>query len=96
MKCTRGVAGPRLAVAFLAAAAACILMAGCSAPGAYPTIFADPAPRAESTLTPDEVKQATDSLVSDRAHLCAAAVANATPGSPPPDCVAATGTTAKP
>jgi hypothetical protein len=73
-------------------------MSACSSssPGTYPTIFADPAPRPESTLTPDEVKQATDNLISDRKQLCAAAIANAAPGGPPPDCVTATGTTAKP
>jgi len=82
--------------AILATAAGCIFMSACSSsPGTYPTIFADPAPRPESTLTPDEVKQATDSLISDRKQLCTAAIANAAPGSPPPDC-AATGTTAKP
>jgi hypothetical protein len=100
MKRARGVTGRKLTglPAALAVATGCMLMSACSASGPYPTIFADPAPRPESTLSPDEVKQATDSLVSDRNHLCSAAVANVAPGGPPPDCAAqtATGTTAKP
>lgn len=101
MRCTLGVARPRPAVwpAILATAAGCIFMSACSSPGTYPTIFADPAPRPESTLTPAEVKQATDSLMSDGKQLCTAAIANAAPGSPPPDCAATgttTGTAAKP
>jgi hypothetical protein len=85
-------------LAILAVGAGCIFTAACSVPGTYPTVLADPAPRPGSTLSPDEVKQATDSLISDRNHLCSAAVANAAPGNPPPDCAAqsATGTTAKP
>ena len=100
MECTRGVTGRRLAAlpVILALAAGCTLVSACSSPGAYPTIFAGPAPRPESTLTPDEVKQATDSLVSDRNQSCAVAIANAAPGNPPPDCTpqTATGTTRKP
>jgi hypothetical protein len=87
MKRTRGMTRRRLTA--MAMAVASLLIAGCSA-GTYPAVLADPAPRQESTMTPDEVKQATDSLLSDRNHLCSVAIANAAPGSPPPDCAAQT------
>jgi hypothetical protein len=77
-------------LAAMTVGAACLLVAACTAPGTYPAVLADPAPRPESTMTPDEVKQATDSLISDRNHLCSVAVANTAPGNPPPDCAAQT------
>lgn len=100
MKLSFGAAGRRLAVlpAVLAMAAGCMSISACSAPGTYPTVFAEPAQRPETTLSPDEIKQTTDSLTADRDHLCAAAIANAAPGGPPPNCSAqtASGATAKP
>jgi len=86
----------RRLLAALAVAAGSALVSACSAPGAFPTLFDEPAQRDETTLSPDQVKQATDSLISDRDRLCAEAMANAVPGGPPPDCAAqtaATGTT---
>ena len=60
--------------------AACIAVSGCSstsspAAGPYPSVLADPAPRDGAPLSPDEVKQAMDNLISERNHLCAEAIA---------------------
>jgi hypothetical protein len=56
------------AVAVLAVAAA-LAVAGCSAETGFPSVHDMPAPRADTTLTPDEVKAATDSLISQRDQL---------------------------
>jgi len=77
MKFSCGVT--RRVLAALAVAAAFVLMSACSAPGVYPTILAEPAPRDDTTLTPDQVKQATDSLISDRDRLCSEAMATSGP-----------------
>jgi hypothetical protein len=59
----------RLALASLAvAAAAAFLLSTCSEMG-FPSVHDMPAPRADTTLTPDQVKQATDDLISQRDHL---------------------------
>ena len=43
-----------------------------------------PAPRADTTLTPDEVKQATDNLINQRDHLSTEAqAATGSAGNPP-------------
>jgi hypothetical protein len=41
----------------------------------YPSLFAKPDPRAEQTMTPDQVQQATNALISDRGQLSADAQA---------------------
>ena len=72
------------------AAAVAVLEAGCSEIG-FPAVHDMPAPRADTTLTPDEVKQATDNLLCERDHLATEAQASATqangqpsaPGKPP-------------
>jgi hypothetical protein len=47
-----------------------LLVAGCSSTDSmFPAVHDMPAARTETTLTPDEVKQATDSLLSEREHL---------------------------
>lgn len=51
----------------MAAALAC-LVSGCSEIG-FPAVHDMPAPRADTTLTPDQVKQATDDLITQRDHL---------------------------
>jgi hypothetical protein len=55
----------------LAAWAICTAMAmlvsGCSSN--YPAVLANPTPRDDPTMTPDQVKQATDNLISDRNQL---------------------------
>jgi len=56
-----------------------LLLGGCSATsGGYPTVLESPPQRADTKLTPDEVKQATDTLVTQRDQL------NATSTTPPP------------
>ena len=87
----RAVAGLALGVSIAALVAAC-------SPGAdYPSILDKPAPRAEQPMNPDQVKQATDALISDRSRLSAGtqapqqASAPATTGSTRP-----AGSTAKP
>ena len=69
----------------LAASAICLTLAvmacGCSTSSsssqspAYPAVLADPPPRDTSPLSPTEVQQAMDNLISQRNHLCAEAVA---------------------
>ena len=53
-----------------------VLVAGCSPGADYPAILDKPAPRAEQTMNPDQVKQATDALISDRTRLSTDAQAN--------------------
>jgi hypothetical protein len=72
------------ALAFAVSAA--LLTAGCSEVG-FPAVHDMPAPRADTTLTPDQVKQATDDLISQREHLSTEAQANGQP-SPPPNAAA--------
>jgi hypothetical protein len=59
-------------VAGLALGAAAALIAACSPGADYPAVLDRPAPRAEQTMNPDQVKQATDALISDRDKLSAA------------------------
>ena len=60
----------KLALAALAVVATALLAAGCSSTETmFPAVHDMPAARTETTLTPAEVKQATDSLVSEREHL---------------------------
>lgn len=57
----------KLALAALAAASAAVLVSGCSSDmTAYPAVHDMPAARTETTLTPDQVKQATQDLMSER------------------------------
>ena len=74
-------------------AAASVLLAACSSSssGTYPSLFAEPPQRGDTPLTPDEVKQATDTLLTYRQRLCADAIANVPPGGPPPDCATQAG-----
>jgi hypothetical protein len=60
----------KLALAGLAVIGCAMLVAGCSSTDTmFPAVHDMPAARTETTLTPDQVKQATDSLVSERDHL---------------------------
>jgi hypothetical protein len=69
----------------LAALAICLALAvvasGCSSSKvssvspAYPAVLADPPQRDTSPMSPTEVQQAMDNLISERNHLCAEAVA---------------------
>ena len=68
------------------AVAAALLVSGCSEVG-FPAVHDVPTPRADTTLTPDQVKQATDDLICERNHLTTgvqAAGAAATPQAKPP------------
>jgi len=47
-------------------AVAAVLLSGCSSDSAFPAVHDMPSARTETKLTPDEVKQATDDLISDR------------------------------
>ena len=76
-----------LAVAGFAAVAAAFLLPGCSSDSAFPAVHDMPAARTETTLTPDQIKQATDDLISQRDKTEANAQGNAqqvTTGSIPP------------
>jgi len=69
----------RLVLGTLAiAAAVAILLSGCSDIG-FPAIHDMPAPRADTPLTPDQVKQATDNLICQRDHLSTEAQAPVPP-----------------
>ena len=72
-----------LAVAGFAAVAAAFLLSGCSSDGAFPAVHDMPAARTETKLTPDQIKQATDDLISQRDKTEANAQP-ATTGSIPP------------
>jgi len=50
---------------------AALLLSACSTDSGFPAVHDMPAPRAETTLTPDQVKDAMDSLISQRDHLSA-------------------------
>jgi hypothetical protein len=64
------------------------LVAACSPGADYPAVLDRPAPRADQTMNPDQVKQATDALISDRNRLSSDTQANQQAGAP-----AATGST---
>jgi hypothetical protein len=81
--------------AFLVAAAALILVAGCSsasAPNLFPAVLDSPAAREDKPLSPDQVKQATDNLIAERDRLCAEAATNGNPAAG--NCAAAPAQTA--
>jgi hypothetical protein len=88
------LAGRVVAAAGILAAAA--LLSACSQvteyQNSYPSLFAKPEPRAEQTMTPDQVQQATNSLMSDRSQLSAEAQA-AQAGAAGMNSPATTGTT---
>ncbi len=78
----RVVAGLALGASIAAVVAAC-------SPGAdYPAVLDKPEPRADQPMNPDQVKQATDALISDRNRLSSDAQANQQASAP-----AATGST---
>jgi hypothetical protein len=54
-------------------AAAAILLSGCSFNGGFPAVHDMPAARTETLLTPEELQQSTDNLISDRDRLAAMA-----------------------
>ncbi len=62
------------------AAAVAFLVSGCTEGALFPAVHDMPAPRADTPLTPDQVKQATDALASERDHLTTQALPNGQPG----------------
>ena len=62
-----------------AAVIGALTLAGCAVETGFPAVHDMPAPRAETTLTPDQVKEATDSLISQREHLSTEAQGGAQP-----------------
>jgi hypothetical protein len=65
----------------LAVIAAAILLSGCASESAFPAVHDMPAARSETKLTPDQIKQATDDLISERDRTEAQAGTPATTGS---------------
>jgi hypothetical protein len=79
----------RLLAALVFGCAGAVLIAGCSslpAPSLFPVVLDKPPPRDDTPLSPEQVKQATDSLVADRNRLCAEAVANGAPNATAANC----------
>jgi hypothetical protein len=60
----RRIAG--VAFAGMVVAAYAVLLSGCSSDGAFPAVNDMPAARTEMKLTPGQVKQVTEDLISDR------------------------------
>ena len=65
------------------AAAAALLAAGCSTEAIFPAVHDMPPPRPEVPLTAEQVKQATDHLVTEREHLSTEAQTAAQTAAPP-------------
>jgi hypothetical protein len=84
-----GFSVTRQLLAAVSVAAMCALAGGCSST-TYPAVLADPPGPTDTTLSPDEIKKATDNLISARNHQCTEAIADAAPGDPTPDCGATT------
>ncbi|MGD0333819.1 MAG: hypothetical protein ABSA90_11260 [Xanthobacteraceae bacterium] len=61
------------------AAAVALVVSGCTEGALFPAVHDMPAPRADTPLTPDQVKQATDALTSERDHLTTQALPNGQP-----------------
>jgi len=72
----------RIGLASLAVSASlALLVSGCT-DAIYPAVHDMPTARPNTTLTPDEVKQATDNLILERDHLSTETQAAAPPGAP--------------
>ena len=74
--CKRRTVAARVVAGLALGASIAALVAGCSPGADYPAILDKPAPRAEQPMNPDQVKQATDALISDRNRLSTDAQAN--------------------
>lgn len=74
VKC-QGMGCPLAGAALIAA----LLLSACASDIGFPAVHDMPAARTETTLTPDQVKEATDSLISQRNHLSAEVQGNAQP-----------------
>ena len=67
----RRTVAARVVAGLALGASIAVLVAACSPGADYPSILDKPAPRAEQTMNPEQVKQATDALISDRSRLSA-------------------------
>jgi outer membrane murein-binding lipoprotein Lpp len=65
----RRTVAARIVAGLAIGASIAALVAACSPGADYPSILDKPAPRADQTMNPDQVKQATDALISDRNRL---------------------------
>ena len=65
MTSNRRLAGVAFAGLLTVAAA----LSGCASDNSFPAVHDMPAARSETKLTPDQVKQATDDLISDRDRI---------------------------
>ena len=75
----RGSVTTRVLAALAIGAAAAVLVSGCSLHGDFPVVLDSPTPRDDTPLSPEQVKQATDALISARDHLSAEAQASGVP-----------------
>lgn len=66
----------RGSVAVTLAVAASALLSGCTSPSVFPVVLAEPPPRNDTPLSPEQVRQATADLISERDRLCAEATAD--------------------
>jgi hypothetical protein len=81
---SRGVVGEGCRVLALAIAiAAAALVSACSPGADYPAVLVPPPPRPDTTMDADQVKQATDALISQRDRLTTDAQNNAQPAPAP-------------
>jgi hypothetical protein len=68
-----GVKARTWLLAAVAIGAAAVLLAACSPGAEFPSVLDSPQPRADKPMSPDQVKEVTNSLISDRDHLSAGA-----------------------
>jgi hypothetical protein len=69
-------------LAAVAIGAAAVLLAACSPGAEFPSVLDNPQPRADKPMSPDQVKEVTNSLISDRDHLSAEAQPTAQASAP--------------
>ncbi len=72
--------GTRLVLGTAIAAALAFLVSGCSENALFPPVHDMPAPRVDTPLTPEQVKQETEALTSERDHLSSQVQASGQPG----------------
>ncbi len=75
----RGSVTTRVLAALAIGAAAAVLVSGCSSRDEFPAVLDNPTARGDTPLSPEQVKQATDALISARDHLSAEAQASGVP-----------------
>ena len=82
-------------LAAVAIGAAAVLLAACSPGAEFPSVLDNPQPRADKPMSPDQVKEVTNSLISDRDHLSAEAQPTPQPIAPQTKATQAKATQAK-